>query len=135
MEGVDSWVRKWATINAGGAAVSHRYVLATFAGSSVGYTFLAVTCALVGLAAATSDLRPGSQSLLHFAPLRALGKYSYAVYVFHKPLHDFVGKPILARLGLDATRSTVVAIVYIAVAFAASFTAGLPSAVTCESAR
>ncbi|GGO75008.1 acid--CoA ligase [Nocardioides deserti] len=24
MEGVDSWVRKWATINAGGAAVSHR---------------------------------------------------------------------------------------------------------------
>jgi peptidoglycan/LPS O-acetylase OafA/YrhL len=109
-----------------GAAVSHRYVLATFAASSVGYSFLAASAALVVLAAATSDLRTSdlrstSQSLLLSTPLRALGKYSYAVYVFHKPLHDFVGKPALARLGLDATRSTPVALAYVAVALAASF--------------
>jgi peptidoglycan/LPS O-acetylase OafA/YrhL len=105
-----------------GALVSHRYVLATFAASSVGYSFLAAAAALVVLAAATSDLRtPESPSLLLSTPLRALGKYSYAVYVFHKPLHDFVGKPALARLGLDATRSTPVALAYVAVALTASF--------------
>jgi peptidoglycan/LPS O-acetylase OafA/YrhL len=131
--------RLWATslaVFVVGAAASHRYVLATFAASSVGYSFLAAAAALVVLAAATSDLRTSdartsgartsdvrspSQSLLLSTPLRALGKYSYAVYVFHKPLHDFVGKPVLARLGLDATRSTPVALAYVAVALTASF--------------
>ena len=110
-----------------GALVSHGYALATFAASGVGYSFLSVACALVVLAAATSDLRPGARSALRASPLRALGKYSYAMYVLHKPLHDFLGKPALARLGLDASRSTLVASVYVAVGLGASFAAAFAS--------
>jgi peptidoglycan/LPS O-acetylase OafA/YrhL len=119
----------WAAAAAAfvGGVLFGRYDLGTVAASSVGYTFLAVASALVVLAAATSDLRPRRRSLLRSAPLRALGKYSYAIYVLHKPLHDFVGKPALARLGLDAARSTIVGSVYIAVGLAASFGAAYTS--------
>jgi peptidoglycan/LPS O-acetylase OafA/YrhL len=121
------WVASLAVFVAG-AAASHRYALATFAASSVGYSFLAVACALVVLAAAASDLRPGgARSPLRAAPLRALGKYSYGVYVLHKPLHELVGKPALARLGLDASRSTLVGVVYIAAALMAACAAAFAS--------
>ena len=110
-----------AAVAFGGGALFGRYDLNTFATSSIGYTFLAVACALVVLAAAASDLQPRARSALRSAPLRALGKYSYAIYVLHKPLHDFVGKPMLARLGLDASRSTLVALVYVAAGLGASF--------------
>jgi peptidoglycan/LPS O-acetylase OafA/YrhL len=110
-----------ALVAFGGGVLFGRYDLNTSAASTVGYTFLAVACALAVLAAAISDLRPRPRSLLRSAPLRALGKYSYAIYVLHKPLHDFVGKPTLARLGLDASRSTAVASVYVAAGIVASF--------------
>jgi peptidoglycan/LPS O-acetylase OafA/YrhL len=110
-----------------GAAASHRYLLPTYATSSFGYSFLALSCALGVLAAATSDLQARSWSPLRAAPLRALGKYSYGVYVIHKPLSDFVGKPALARLGLDAGRSTTVGVVYVAVVLAAALAAAVAS--------
>jgi peptidoglycan/LPS O-acetylase OafA/YrhL len=121
--------RLWAAapVALAAGALFGGYDLHTFAASGIGYSFLAVACALFVLAAATSDLRPGARSLLRAAPLRALGKYSYAIYVLHKPLHDFVGKPALARLGLDASRSTPVAAVYVAAGMTASFAVGYAS--------
>jgi peptidoglycan/LPS O-acetylase OafA/YrhL len=116
-----------AAVTFGGGILFGRYDLNTTVASSIGYTFLAAACALVVLAAAAAELRPHPRSLLRAPPLRALGKYSYAVYVLHKPLHDFVGKPALARLGLDASRSTFTASVYIAAGFAASFVAAYAS--------
>jgi peptidoglycan/LPS O-acetylase OafA/YrhL len=98
----------WASfaVGIGGALVTGRYSLGTLAGQSVGYTFLAVAMALAVLAAAIADATPGARvALLRSRPLRTFGKYSYGIYVLHKSLHDFVGMPLMARLGLDVTRS------------------------------
>lgn len=112
-----------------GALATRGYALATFAGASIGYSFLSVTCALSVLAAAASDLQdtPVAWSPLRAAPLRALGTYSYGIYVFHKPLHDLVGKPVLARYGLDATRSPPTACVYVLAGLVVSFAAACVS--------
>jgi peptidoglycan/LPS O-acetylase OafA/YrhL len=48
--------------------------------------------------------------------LRIVGKYSYAMYIFHKPLHDFVGRPLLLHFGLLRQPSSVVAVLYVVVA-------------------
>jgi peptidoglycan/LPS O-acetylase OafA/YrhL len=109
-----------------GALVTHGYALGTFTGGSVGYSLLALVFTLTVLAAATADAT-ASRSPLHAAPLRSLGKYSYAIYVFHKPLHDFVGKPLLARLGADAQRSALVAVAYVGAGLVVSFTAAYAS--------
>jgi peptidoglycan/LPS O-acetylase OafA/YrhL len=39
------------------------------------------------------------------ATLRIFGKYSYALYVFHAPLHIFVGTSVLAAVGYPASGS------------------------------
>jgi peptidoglycan/LPS O-acetylase OafA/YrhL len=114
-----------------GALATRGYALATFGGASLGYSFLSVTCALSVLAAAASDLHgaatPVAWSPLRTAPLRALGTYSYGIYVFHKPLHDLVGKRVLARYGLDATRSPATACVYVLAGLVVSFAAAFVS--------
>ena len=71
--------------------------------------------------------------VLRTPPLRALGKYSYAVYLLHKPIHDFVGKPFLARMGIDPTRSLAIATAYFVCTFGASFCAAVASYYLFES--
>jgi peptidoglycan/LPS O-acetylase OafA/YrhL len=57
------------------------------------------------LVTASGSPRPGArwlEALLSLAPLRSVGKVSYAMYIFHMPLAILVGapmKPYLQRLG------------------------------------
>jgi peptidoglycan/LPS O-acetylase OafA/YrhL len=110
-----------------GALVTHRYSFASAAGETIGYTFLAAAFALAVLAAATADVAPPRPTWLRARPLRALGKYSYAIYVLHKPLHDFVGKGLAVRLHLDVTRAASDALVYVAAGLLVSFAAAYVS--------
>jgi peptidoglycan/LPS O-acetylase OafA/YrhL len=112
----------------GGALITKGYALRTVVNDSVGYTFLSVSFALAVLAAAMSEAAPVARlPVLRARPLRALGKYSYAIYVFHKPIHDFVGLPLLRRYGLDLSTSVPGTLAYIACGLAVSYAAAVAS--------
>jgi peptidoglycan/LPS O-acetylase OafA/YrhL len=57
--------------------------------------------------------------LVTWAPLRTVGTYSYAMYVFYAPLHLLAGLPLLARIG--AAPSVPLALVYGIAASLATF--------------
>lgn len=63
-----------------------------------GYTLLALCCAMFVTLAALGDGRatPAIMTrILRWAPFRACGKYSYAIYVFHQLIHKIWGEPWL----------------------------------------
>ena len=70
---------------------------------------------------------PAWERALAMAPLRTLGLYSYAMYIFHKPLHDFIGKPLLLHFGWLNAPSYVLALAYVSVATLATLVAAMLS--------
>jgi peptidoglycan/LPS O-acetylase OafA/YrhL len=115
-----------ASLLAGGL-VSRGYNFTDPVTLSFGYTFLAAGFALVVGAAAAADSVPGEISVLRWAPLRSLAKYSYAMYVLSVPLHFLVGRPMLSALGWTGDEAGVAGFAYIAVGTAVSFLAAVAS--------
>ncbi len=67
---------------------------------TIGYTLLSLTFALFILLAAlpaTGAIQMLMQAL-SCTPLRLVGRYSYGMYIFHLPLHVFIGGPLMLRL-------------------------------------
>ena len=88
-----------------------------------GYTLFAIGFAALVLDAATAHPRGRVARALAAPPLRAAGKSSYAMYVFHTPLHLLIGLPLLAHV-----RVTVpIALAYMVVATLATFAAAFVS--------
>jgi peptidoglycan/LPS O-acetylase OafA/YrhL len=74
-----------------------------------GYTLIALGFALVLVAALPQRRLPAR--VLGWRPLRTIGLYSYGMYVFHSPLHVYVGLPLLARI--DTKQTSAVGVTYI----------------------
>jgi peptidoglycan/LPS O-acetylase OafA/YrhL len=82
-------------------------------GETVGYTLLAISVALLLLAAfcsapkiSTTPPRPVLAAVgrvLGGKLMRSVGRYSYAMYIFHLPLHVFIGAPLVSRLAPAVT--------------------------------
>jgi len=103
-----------------GALVTHAYSNVTTT-QSYGYTILAIGFALIVALAAVRSAGPFSTlwNVLSVAPLRLIGRYSYAMYVFHLPLHILVGMPLLHRFMPNHSNS--VALLYMAALTATTF--------------
>jgi peptidoglycan/LPS O-acetylase OafA/YrhL len=105
----------------GVAAGTHGFAVYDLSSQLVGYTLIAVAfAAFITLA----SLQPaGSMGALltplRSTPMRLIGRYSYGMYVFHLPLHVFVGLPLLQRLAPQI--SPTVAFAYSAIMLLASF--------------
>jgi peptidoglycan/LPS O-acetylase OafA/YrhL len=85
-----------------GIPLTHMYDIGRWTGETFGYSLLAVSSGAFVLWAAIAD--PGgahrAARLLSWAPLRSVGRYSYAIYIFHNLLHWLIGVPWLsARFG------------------------------------
>jgi peptidoglycan/LPS O-acetylase OafA/YrhL len=63
-----------------------------------GYSLLAIVFALLIALGVLEQARGGGRlsSVLSARPLRLFGKYSYAIYVFHLPVHTLVSQVLLA---------------------------------------
>jgi peptidoglycan/LPS O-acetylase OafA/YrhL len=111
-----------------GVPLTHIYDNGRWTGETLGYSMLAVSSSAFVLWAAMSAGRAASgvARLLNFAPLRSVGRYSYAIYVFHNLLHQLVGEPLLsARFGKLPPLPIV--FLYAIAIFAASYAAAVCS--------
>lgn len=98
-----------------GAGVSGLYARTGFADQTFGYSILSVVfAAFVALAVlGDADGRGALRRVLTSRVLRVYGKYSYGVYVFHSPLHLFVGLRALRAFVPDGHPRTLgVALAY-----------------------
>jgi peptidoglycan/LPS O-acetylase OafA/YrhL len=122
--------RRWLWPATGGLALfgwlsTHGDAQMSVPSQTFGYSLLAATCMLMVLAAACGHDNPSSiaQRLLCSRFLRACGKYSYAMYVLHVPIHQLVGRPWMARHHDLAHLSAGEAAAYVMALSAASFIA------------
>ena len=106
------------------------YPRTTPLGQTLGYSVLALAFAMAVTAAVFSPARePASlwERALSARPLRSLGKYSYGMYIFHKPLHDWVGKPLLDHFELTLRPSYPIAMGYVVLATLVTLLLGIVS--------
>jgi peptidoglycan/LPS O-acetylase OafA/YrhL len=97
---------------------------------TLGYSVLAFVFAAAILALALEHRRGGHGSIARFlstAPMSALGAYSYGMYVFHKPLHDLVGKPVLEAMGCGGPLDLGLGLAFVGVGAGVSFVVGMLS--------
>lgn len=113
------WVRRhtWALIAAmvvcfaGGVVWTHGFPRTSPHDMVAGYSVLAITFAGFVYAAASVDARTDSgpkpvwHRFLTGSGLQTIGKYSYGMYVVHKPLHDVFSVDVLARLHFSTAGS------------------------------
>lgn len=112
-----------------GVVATRGFPRLTFPTQTFGYTLLALVFGLLVMAVACARDSDNAWWLraLRSQSLGAFGKYSYAMYVIHKPLHDLVGMPALQRFLGSGRLGLAVSALYIAGATVVTLVAAIIS--------
>lgn len=123
---VDAW-RSWLTAHrhqltwalygllAASFLWTHAFPRTSLRGMTEGYTVLAIVFAAWLYASANRDAQvarsgvrtPWWHRALRHPALQSVGKYSYGMYVFHKPLHDLFSAKLQAKMGVQTAGNIV----------------------------
>jgi peptidoglycan/LPS O-acetylase OafA/YrhL len=133
-----AWVERrrreigWAAIGLAGAGFlfTRGDPRTTGRSQTVGYSILALAFGVLVFSAVMAEARRNNllYRALAWRPLRALGTYSYGMYVFHVPIHRAIGLPILQRLvSEDESVGAKIGLAYFAAATAVTFAAAVAS--------
>jgi peptidoglycan/LPS O-acetylase OafA/YrhL len=103
---------------AGVLATHSMYARTELLGQTIGYSILALVFTLLVLAAAAGPQAPseagiGPQRWMLSTPLRALGRYSYGLYIIHQPIHAFVARPWMKAHGWSPAPALWVSLAYL----------------------
>ncbi len=117
-----------ATLAVSGWIITRGYPGFTVTEESIGFTLVALVFAgLIAagvLAASVPDAQGRWYRALAAPLLRPIAKYSYAIYVFHVPLHVLVGQPLLDRWIGTRTPGVGPTLAYMAIMTLLSYAAG-----------
>jgi peptidoglycan/LPS O-acetylase OafA/YrhL len=93
------------------AQLTDGYISFDHRAQEYGYTLLALGFALIVLVTALPTkglLRVGVRGL-SWGPLRLVGRYSYGMYIFHLPLHVYIGNTLLHHFAPNVSPGVAVA--------------------------
>jgi peptidoglycan/LPS O-acetylase OafA/YrhL len=93
-----------------GIPLTHVYDRYAVSGQTVGYTVLAACSAALVACVAIRGRLGAVNSMLAWRPLCSIGKYSYAIYLFHGILNKLAGEPLLKSQFGSVPRTEAVAI-------------------------
>jgi len=116
--------RRWLGVAAAllfvaGVVATHSvYARTELLGQTIGYSILALVFTLLVLATAAgpqtrSEAGIGPQRWMLSAPLCALGRYSYGIYIIHQPIHAFVARPWMQAHGWSPAPALWVSFAYL----------------------
>jgi peptidoglycan/LPS O-acetylase OafA/YrhL len=114
------------TLFIAGIPLTHLYDRYSVAGETFGYTFLALCSAALVLFVALAQPGQAIASTLGWRPLVSIGKYSYAIYVFHGILNKWFGESLLTRY-FGGTPSAKVVFMYALTILGVSYLLGFTS--------
>ena len=123
-----------AAVGLGGLVVTRGLPRTSLATQTFGYSILVWVFAYLVISAIRAEAsvsgkgseRTLAARLLGAAPLRSVGKYSYAMYVFHVPIHALLS-PLVSRWWGSETVGAGGALAYIMIASGATYLAAMAS--------